>query len=221
MGRIASLAMVLLLSLVPVDVARADLDLSEVLSNAGFEDDLDHSGWTATLKNDNYSFDAAEVNPAIVPFGQTDPLEAPAGLNFVGVLNPADDDINGRLVHEAVAGSFPAGTAFTVTVFASRGRLPAAGTAAFGSATAASEATLQFFAWTAGGHPVVNPATDDWSRRPKFTIRRVFSAWAANGEWGSQTFQFTVTAPVEYVSLAVTGKNHKAASYVAFDILVP
>jgi hypothetical protein len=197
------------------------VDLPAILANAGFEDDLHLTGWTVTLKNGNYAFDAAQVSPDVVPFGHATPLLAPAGQHFVGVLNPADGDVNGRVVHEPVAGSYPTGTVFTVTVLANRGRLAAAGSAAFPTARTASELTLQFFAWSAGAVPAVNPSTDDWSRKPKFILRAVFTDWAENGAWAAQTFHFTVTVPVAYVSLAVTGKNHRAASYVAFDILTP
>ena len=140
MGRVTPLCAALLL-LGSVAAGRTDaVELAAILGNAGFEDDLDHSEWTATQKSHNYRVDAPVVNPTIVPFGHAQPLEAPDGDNFVGVLNPQDADINGRLVHEVVAGPYPSGTIFTVTLFASRGRLPAAGTGTFG--TAASEVTL-------------------------------------------------------------------------------
>lgn len=221
MRRPASLGIALLLALASPVPARAAVDLSGILGNLGFEDDVHLTGWTVTLKNGNYTFDAVQVNPAIVPFGQAEPLAAPDGEHFVGVANPADGDVNGRVVHEPVFGPFPAGTVFTVTVLASRGRLAGAGTATFPSAKAASELSLQFFAWAAGSLPAVNPSTDDWSRKPKVTVRSVFTAWAAPGAWAAQTFQFAVPVEVAYVSLALTAKNHRAASYVAFDIVIP
>jgi hypothetical protein len=45
------------------------------------------------------------------------------------------------------------------------------------------------------------------------------TAWAPNGEWASQIFQFQINTELRYVSLAITRKNHKSASYAAFDVL--
>jgi hypothetical protein len=195
------------------------IDLADVLGNISFEDDLFADQWTATIKSSTYRLDAPTINPVIIPNGAVEPLNAPvgAGDNFVGVLNPADDDINGRLVHDAVSGPFPAGTAFTVTVFGNRGRLTSAPTPLFPSAP--SELTLQFFGWKAGTFPFVDPSSDNWSRTPAIVISRRFANWAANGEWASETFTFTITQTLQFISVAVTGKNHKAASYVAFDVL--
>jgi len=49
-------------------------------------------------------------------------------------------------------------------------------------------------------------------------VVQVFTDWAENGEWASQTFEFVTTKALQYVSLAITGVNHKNASYVAFDV---
>ena len=49
-------------------------------------------------------------------------------------------------------------------------------------------------------------------------MSRAFANWAANGDWAVQTFKFTINQALQYIALAVTGKNDKAASYVAFDI---
>jgi hypothetical protein len=69
--------------------------------------------------------------------------------------------------------------------------------------------------------PVVNPETDNWSRTPNAVMSRAFSAWPASGSWASQTFQFVIGVDQQYVALALTGKNHTAASYVAFDVAPP
>ncbi|MGE4096170.1 MAG: hypothetical protein AB7G75_35660, partial [Candidatus Binatia bacterium] len=190
-------------------------DPESILGNSGFESDLTHSQWTATKPNKTYSTSAPVVNPIIVPKGKTDSLKAPAGNNFVGILNPKDQDISGKLVHTAVAGPFPEGTVFEVTIFANRGRLAGAKSSLF--ETSPSEVLVQFFGWGVGKLPTINPNTDDWSRRPSVRTRDVFTNWAANGEWASQTFQFVADRDLSYISLSVAGMNHKNASYVAFD----
>lgn len=201
-------------------------DLAAILGNSGFEDDSladqplepgeQVPDWTATKKSTNYRLDAPVLDPIIRPKGENDPLEAPAGDRFIGVLNPGDDDINGRLVHDVVAGPFPAGTTFTITLFGNRGRLSGAPSPLFPNVP--SELTLQFFGWKAGGFPFVDPSSDNWSRTPTVVLSRSFTKWAANGDWAFETFQFAPNQTLQYISLAVTGKNHKAASYVAFDI---
>jgi hypothetical protein len=143
-------------------------------------------------------------------------LQAPAGKHFIGILNPNDQDISGKLVHTAVAGSFPAGTVFQVTVWANRGRLAGAKTTLFDSSP--SELLVQFSGWGAGNLPTVNPNTDNWSRQPIVKKGQAFTNWAANGQWASQTFQFVTDKALSYVSLSIAGMNHKNASYVAFDV---
>jgi hypothetical protein len=198
--------------------AAAVIDLAAVLGNSGFEDDLIHSQWTATRPNKNYRLDAPLINPVLVPKGEADPLAAPAGAHFVGIVNPDDRDVSGKLVHAVVAGSFPQGTTFQVTVLANRGRLEGARTPLFDSAPSALR--VQFFGWEAGSVPVVNPNTDDWSRRPSVNIRQSFTNWAGrNGEWATQTFQFATDKDLQYISLALIGVNHKHVSYVAFDVV--
>ncbi|MBS3114130.1 hypothetical protein J4448_03440 [Candidatus Woesearchaeota archaeon] len=194
------------------------IDLTTVLGNSGFEDDLFHAQWTATKKNANYRLDAPQVNPVIIPKGATISLEVPAGNNFIGILNPNDEDINGRLVHDVVKGPFPKGTVFKLTIFGNKGRLSTAPVSIFPNPKDASELTVQFFGWKAGSKPTINPNTDNWSRSPSLVLRRVFSNWAQNGQWSLETFEFVANNNLEYISLAVTGKNHKLASYVAFDL---
>ena len=132
-------------------------------------------------------------------------------------MNPEDDDISGKLVHTAVTGTFAQGTTFEVTVFANRGRLDTAKTAAFGN-TRASELQVTLFGWGDGDAPTINQDTDNWSRKPLVKLQRSFTNWAQNGEWASQTFEFAPNKELRYISLAIAGKNHKNASYVAFDI---
>jgi hypothetical protein len=188
------------------------VDLAALLGNSGFEDDLDHSQWTATMPNADFLLDAPQVNPEIIPKGELDPLEAPIGSNLVGVLNPADEDIEGKLVHDPVAGSWAAGTLFEITVWANRGRLEGAGST--GDLT--SEVLVQLYGWGAGAAPTIDPLTDNWSRTPSVKIVRKFTAWGLGGDWAAQLVQFTTKA-LAYVSFGMTGKNHKNASYVAFD----
>ena len=195
------------------------IDLAAILGNSGFEDDSLADQWTATKKSTNYRLDAPVLDPVIVPKGKNEPLEAPAGYRFIGVSNPGDDDVNGRLVHDVVAGPFLAGTRFTITLFGNRGRLSGAPSPLFPNVP--SELTLQFFGWKVGGYPFVDPSSDHWSRTPTIVVSRSFTNWAANGDWAVQTFPFTIDQTLQYISLSVTGKNHKAASYVAFDILPP
>lgn len=217
-GVLCCLAVIGMCGLAGPETARAgEVNLGALLANSGFEHDLEHTHWVSTIKSANYLLEAPVISPVIVPKGEADPLEAPAGNHFVGVLNPLDTDIIGRLVHEPAAGVFPSGTVFTVTVFANRGRLAAAPRVTFESTP--SQVTLQFFGWKTGAVPVVDPTNDNWSRTPAVTINRSFTNWGPNGEWASQTFQFVANKELRYVSLSITVKNHKRASYAAFDLL--
>jgi hypothetical protein len=203
----------------PVTIAAASgavIDLADLFGNSGFEDDLEHLQWISTLKSANYVVSSTVVNPVIVPKNEVDALEAPDGDNFIGVVNPLDDNVNGRLVHEAVAGVFPGGTVFTITVLANRGRLADAPRAIFEAKP--SPVSLQFFGFRSGAYPIVDPFTDNWSRTPAVKISRAFTDWGPNGEWASQTFTFTSAVELRYVSLSITVKNHKRASYAAFDV---
>ena len=212
-------AAVLLSAMSLQSAAAAVVDLAALLANSGFESDLAHSKWTATKKSLNYRLDAPVVNPNIVPWGASRSLAAPAGRNFIGVRNPLDQDINGRLVHVPVSGLFPAGTTFTITAFGNRGRLSTAPSGQLGNNP--PTLSLQLFTWPAGSTPVVNPETDNWSRSPGAIFTRQFTAWAPSGTWTSQTFQFVISVDQRYVALAMTGKNHTSASYVAFDVAPP
>lgn len=194
----------------------ATVDLADLLENSGFEDDLKHSDWTATRANANFILNAPQVNPVIVPKDESSALVAPVGNNFIGILNPRDQNRSGKLVHAVGEGSFPAGTVFQVTVWANRGRLDKATSASFTSTP--SEVLVQLNGWVAGSLPKLKPRTDDWSRSPSVKVVQLFTDWAENGEWASQTFEFVTTKALQYVSLAITGVNHKIASYVAFDV---
>jgi hypothetical protein len=214
--RIALAALLVATLTAPVAFAVTPVDLSDVLDNFGFEEDLDHSGWVSTRKSRSYRLDAPVVNPTIVPNGKTDALEAPNGVNFIGVSNPGDHDVAGRLVHDVAVGVHPAGTVFIVTVFANRGRLPRTDDDEFTNSP--SELGFQLFAWGPGKLPVISRRTDNWSRRPKVTISRAFTDWAPNGDWASQTFEITVDVEIHYLSFGISARNHVNASYVAFDL---
>jgi hypothetical protein len=219
MSRVCSVFLIAALSFILIRVAAAQVDLvdlGEVLGNSDFEDDLEPSQWTATVKGTGYQLDAPVVNPVIVPKNASMPLEAPSGDHFIGVENPDGEDIKGRLVHDAMAGIFAQGTVFDVTVWANRGRLDTASTATFGRSPSA--VTLQFFGWGPGQVPVINPSTDNWSRSPSVTLSQAFTQWAPNGEWAAQLVQFVTPKALAYIALAVTGKNHTDESYVAFDL---
>lgn len=199
-----------------VTIIESVVDLVAVLSNSGFEDDLIHSQWTATKPNKTYSTNAPIVNPYIVPKGEVVSLKASEGNNFIGILNPKDQDISGKLVHSAVAGSFPQGTVFEVTLWANRGRLTGASTSSFLSAP--PKLLVSFFGWGTGSVPMINPNTDNWSRRYSVRSIQEFTNWTANGAWAVQTFQFVADKELQFISLAIAGQNKSTASYVAFDI---
>src|SRR5262249_15342258 len=164
----------------PVTAATVQLASLAGFCNPGFEDDLDHSCWTATVPNLNYSTTFPEVNPVIYP---NNPLQAADGNNFIGILNDDDSDVAGKLVHDAVLGSFPTGTKFEITVCATRGHLrddpPSPGADPFfplvGSPS--PEVRVQFFAWKAGTAPSIN-LNNNWTRAPTYkTSALQYTAW--------------------------------------------
>ena len=67
MSRVCSVFLIAALSFILIRVAAAQVDLGVVLGNSGFEDDLVHSQWTATVKGTGYQMEAPVVNPVIVP----------------------------------------------------------------------------------------------------------------------------------------------------------
>ena len=191
----------------------ATIQVEDIFSNAGFEDG-NLNGWTATKPNSNYIFPTGGnpiINPVIDPSGPTPQLTAPAGNNFVGVLNPGDiaPDENVKLVHDAVAGSFDAGDVIEGTFWANRGRLngftvPSTGTA-----------TVKLYGWAAGSLPMVNP-DDSWTRSPLFTLTFQYDfTGQLDGEWGSKLFDFILPFDASYLSIAIVGQNHNHDQYVA------
>jgi hypothetical protein len=194
--------------------AHAVVDLATLLGNSGFESDLVHSQWKATRPNSDFLLDAPQVNPEIIPKDEVNEVVAPIGAKFIGILNPNDENVEGKLVHDAVLGDFPVGTVFEITIWGNRGRLSGASNA--GSLT--SEVLVQLYGWGAGALPTINQSNDNWSRQPSVKVIQKFTNWApTGGDWASQVFQLVTTKALKYVTLGITGKNHKQSSYVAFD----
>src|SRR5262245_61968438 len=91
--------------------AHGQVQLCVVLGNPRFEScPVSPDEWMATAPNANYDLDAPECSPPIVPKSLGSALVAQSGSEFIGVVNAFDDDLSGRLVHDAVAGVWPAGT---------------------------------------------------------------------------------------------------------------
>ena len=204
--------------------ADAVVDLATLLGNSGFEADPDPDEppdgwriilqWKATMPNSDFLLEAPQVNPEIIPKDEVEELEARIGLNFVGILNPDDENVEGKLVHDAVPVNLPVGTVFEITIWGNRGRLSGASNA--GSLT--SEILVQLYGWGAGLLPTINQVNDNWSRTPSVKLIQKFTNWApTGGNWRSQKFRFVTTKALKYVTLGITGKNHKQSSYVAFD----
>ena len=212
---LTTIALAVLCLASPAAAQPACIDLCSILPNCGFEDGFEH--WTCTRPNGNYkcpppSGPELNVPSAIVP--------GPDGP-FAGVLNPNDGDIAGKLVHDAAevpGGTTQPGTCFEVKVWANRGRLPGS-PAAF--AGAGSQVLVRIFGWTEGAHPVIDPATDDWSRRPNATSCALvfpFPKVGSEGHWLSQVLRCTITPDPYFVSLSIAGVNHSHGSYVSFDL---
>src|ERR1700752_1235444 len=128
------------------------------------------------------------------------------------MVNPRDTDINGKLVHQAVAQFLSAGTKFAVTIFANRGRLAGVSTPVFDSAPPEVQVTL--FGWGVANVPPINPNIDNWSRGLSVKPLQAFTNWALGGVWASQTFKFVIDKDIQYPSLSIAGMNHKKASYM-------
>lgn len=194
-------------------LAQTCIDLCTVLPNCGFENGL--TGWTCTHPNGNY-----QCQPPRGP-----ELDAPASAipgpsdGFVGVLNPGDGNVAGKLVHDAEEHEYVSeGRCFEVKVWGNRGRLPGAPPRFVG---APSTLTVRFFGWTEGPQPVVDPATDNWSRKPNAmscTFAFPFPAVGSEGIWSGQVFRCTVTQELSWVSVSLAGVNKSHDSYVAFDL---
>ena len=81
---------------------------------------------------------------------------------------------------------------------------------------------VQFLGWKAGIPPVVDPTTDNWNRTPTFKSAVLqFTRWADSGEWACQLFSSgaIIDKSLAYIALGISGINHRAGTYVAFDIV--
>ena len=204
----------------------APIDLATLLLNGGFDDDNSHSHWIATSPSVKFTSDSPQVNPVIYPGAPLEPPTPDGDLNFIGILNPDHLDVAGRLVQTAM-GAFAIGSSFVVTVCATRGHLrdvpPTPGEDVFtpNVGKPSPQVRVQFFGWKAGVTPVVDAATDNWNRTPTFKSAPLpFTAWDDSGVWACQLFSFGPTAKAfAYVALGISGINHRAGTYVAFDIV--
>jgi hypothetical protein len=206
----------------------AVIDLASILGNPSYEDDLVHSQWSVTRPNASYSA-TVPVNPAFTPLnpafndGTTQPApSAPVGTNYIAVLNPTlNDDIKGKLAHNALASAYTAADTFQVNVWANRGRLGSNGntnsTFAGLNPGALPEVRVQLLVWGLGSLPTVD-INDDWSRNPSFSQQLIFSDWAGPTDWAAQIFSFSPGVSVSYLALAVSGLNNNHDQYVAWDI---
>jgi hypothetical protein len=206
----------------------AVIDVSTVLGNSSYEDDLLHTQWTVTMPNASYQ-DPVPVNPAFTPLNpaftdgttQAAPT-APVGVNYIAVLNPTEmGDFKGKLAHDALAVSYSSSDTFQVTVWANRGRLGTNGntnsTFIGLNPTALPMVRVELLTWGPGSLPTVD-SDDDWSRSTLFSSQQTFVNWAGPTQWASQTFTFSPGASVSYLALAVSGLNNNHDQYVAWDI---
>jgi hypothetical protein len=209
-------------------VSGATIDVSTILGNSSYEDDLIHSEWSVTKPNATYA-NTVPVNPAFTPLNpafndgttQAAPT-APVGDHYIAVLNPTlDDDIKGRLVHDAESVSLTSSDSFEVVVWANRGRLGSNGnensTFAGVSAGAVPILTVQLFTWGPGSLPTVD-INNDWSRNPSTSVSQTFTDWAVPTDWASQLFSFSPGVDVSYLALGISGQNRNHDQYVAWDI---
>jgi hypothetical protein len=207
----------------PDPSAAQSIDVCGLFSNPGFESG-NLSGWTLTQPNTSYVPSLSPpVNPSINPADPADnpaTLSAPAGSYFTGLMDPDDNgiDLKYKLAHTVISDTdgWPAGTSFSVKVWANRGRLEP-----FDTPVSTGVVTVRIFGWNAGSAPTVTPSTDNWSRTITWNPAvQNFTAWAADGSWASQTFTFTPPDPtiLRYLSIAVTGQNNNHDQYVAIDL---
>ena len=126
-----------------------------------------------------------------------------------------------------VTRGFPIGSSIVVTVCGARGHLlddfPGPGEDVFSPNVGkpSPQLRVQFLGWKAGPTPVVDAATDNWNRTPALkSVSTPFTAWARSGRWACQSFSFGPTTKLlAYVALGISGINHRAGTYVAFDIV--
>lgn len=195
-------AIALILASTPASAPAQCMDLCQFLDNGGFAQGF--ASWTCSQPNDNYR---CPIVPGIETGG-------PDG-NFVEVENLLDDDVAGKVVHDAQAAAFAAGTCFAVRVLAQRGRYTGGGNDFTG---APPTLHLAILGWRDGTQPTLDPVEDTWSRRPSaMSCKAKFTNWAAPDTWSSQTFQCTAQQDLAWVSLAIAGANHSRDTYVAFD----
>jgi hypothetical protein len=179
--------------------------------------------WIPTRPNSKYRLNSPQCNP---PTSTACPLVAPptgSVGNFVGVLNPGDNDTSGKLAHRAIAGPWPAGTCFTVTLNAKRDRcvVPVPPS----SRPTQGIAIVQIRGWAAGAvkpdEPMVSPATDDWSRRELFKCDPQAVFMPGDPDPGDVTRTFsccpnTGGKDIAYVTWTISGRDPRLNSYVAF-----
>jgi hypothetical protein len=195
---LATIAIVLLLA--PPARAQGCVDLCQTLANGGFAQGL--LAWTCSEPNDNYR---CPIDPGVVPGG-------PDG-NFVEIENPLDEDVAGKVVHDAQPVAFAEGTCFRVRLLAIRGRYTGGGFPG-----APPTAHLAILGWAPGNPPVIDPDADDWSRRPNaMSCKARFTNWAVPDVWSTQTFECTAARTVAFISLTMAGVNHSRDTYVGLD----
>ena len=197
----AAVAIALVVVSTPASAPAQCVDLCQLLTNGGFA--LNFASWTCSQPNDNYQ---CPIVPGIETGG-------PDG-NFVEVENLLDDDVAGKVTHDAQAASFAAGQCFQVRVLAQRGRYTGGGS---GFTSAPPTLHLAILGWRAGDQPIIDLAEDAWSRRPAMNCKSKFVNWAAPDVWSSETFTCTAPQDLAWVSLTLAGVNHSRDTYVAFD----
>src|SRR5262245_62386597 len=106
----------LLFLLAPLAVHAQCVDLCSFLTNGRFSNGL--QSWNCSEPNDNFNCPGGPV-PNVPAFLSPFPLED----GFIGVENPGDGDIAGKVVHDAQAIP-PEFICFSADVAANRGRLP-------------------------------------------------------------------------------------------------
>jgi hypothetical protein len=176
--------------------------------------------WTPTMPNLNYSFDAPECNPNGPACPNAMPPMDSVG-NFVGVLNPDDDDVSGKLTHRAIPGPWPAGTCFAVTINA---KCDYCVSPSPPRATKCS-VKVQVKGWTAGSIPIVNPNTDNWSRRELFTCTQ--SVFPSGGGDPGDVSPMVLCCPntggkdIAFITWSISGVNQRHGTYVTVDCKLP
>jgi hypothetical protein len=165
------------------------------------------------------------LNPNITHIDQTgfpgDPttvIAAAVGSNFVGSrqdgyeghyrraqsepAQPAGGfyDTNWQLTSSAIAGPFVSGDTFTLTVWGVRGRLGQD----WGANNASTTGSASSLSVRLVGGTYVQAAND-------------FTAWAADGQWASQSMSWQLTSNAASIQIRVTGQNSNHHRFVAYD----